>query len=144
MEELIVGINISDYLSGAGSIMINATREAVRRHEDEVVQEERNNGAGILTEALIEANVKDDVIIRLVQKYYGLSEREAEELMISERTINMPCQELETFLVRSEGYTRDEAINFIFKKGIPDFLRENKGSWKSSPEELLSKVKKAR
>ncbi|BCJ93599.1 hypothetical protein acsn021_11680 [Anaerocolumna cellulosilytica] len=137
-----MGKNISDYLFDAGSIMLNATKDVVRRHEDESVQEERNIGAGILAEALLEVNVKDDVIIRLVQKYYGLSEREAEELMISERTINMPCQELETFLVRSEGYTRDEAVDFIYKKDIPDFLRENKEYWKLSPGELLSKVKK--
>lgn len=139
-----MGKKVSDYLSDAGSIMINATREAVRRHEDEVVQEDRNSGVGILTEALLEANVKDDVIIRLVQKYYGMSEKEAEEVMISERTINIPCQELETFLVRSEGYTRDEAVNFICNKGIPELLRENKGFWKLSPRVLLSKVKKAR
>lgn len=137
-----VGKNMSDYLLGTGSIMLNATKDVVRRHEDESVQEERNNGAVILVEALLEVNVKDDVIIRLIQKYYGLSEREAEELMLSERTIYMPCQELETFLVRSEGYTRDEAFDFICNKGIPDFLRENKESWKLSPSELLSKVKK--
>ena len=62
--------------------------------------------------------------------------------MVSERTINIPCQKLETFLVRSEGYTRDEAVNFILKNGIPDFLREKKVSWKLSPRELLLKVEK--
>ena len=137
-----MGKNISDYLYGAGNIMLNATREVVQRHEDEFVQAERNYGAGILIQALFEVNVEDDVIISLVQKYYGFSERESEELMVSERTINIPCQKLETFLVRSEGYTRDEAVNFILKNGILDFLREKKVSWKLSPRELLLKVEK--
>ena len=139
-----MGKNISDYLSVAGNLLISATREAVRRHEDEALLEERNYGAGILAEALLEAKVKDDEIIRLIQKYYGLSEREAEELMILERTINMPCQVLEAYLVRSEGYTRDEAFDFIIRNGVLALLRENKGFWKLSPEALLSKVKKTR
>lgn len=140
---MIVGKDISNYLSSVGNLIISTTRDAVLRHEDESIQEEKNNGVMILTAALLEAKIKDDVIIRLIQKYYGLSEREAEELLISERTINMPCQELETYLVRSEGYTRDEAFNFIFEKGVPDLLRENKGFWKLSPEQLLSKANRA-
>ncbi|OXS26903.1 MAG: hypothetical protein BI182_12290 [Acetobacterium sp. MES1] len=136
--------NISDYLFNAGNFVISTAREVVQKHEDEVVNEERNTGAGILTEALLEAKVMEDEIIRLIQKYYGLSEIDAEELMISERTINIPCQGLETYLVRSEGYTRDEAVDFIFKENIPNILRENKEFWKLSPEKLLLKVKKTR
>lgn len=135
-----MGKNFSNYLSSAGSFLIDATRDAVHRHEDEAVQEERFNGAVILTEALLEARVKDNEIIRLVQKYYFLSEEESERLMISEKTVNLPCKELEAYLVRSEGYTRDEAVDFIFEKGIPDFLRKNKGYWKLSPGQLLSKI----
>lgn len=132
--------NFSNYLSSAGSFLIDATREVVHRREDDAVQEERFNGTVILTEALLEARVKDDEIIRLIQKYYFLSEEEAERLLISEKTVNLPCKELETYLVRSEGYTRDETIDFIFEKGIPDFLRKNKGFWRLSPGQLLSKI----
>lgn len=135
-----MGRKFSNYLSSAGSFLIDATREAILKHEDEVIQEEIFNGAVILTEALLEAKIKDNEIIRLIQKYYILSEEEAEKLVISERTVNLPCKELESYLVRSEGFTRYEAINFIYEKGIPDFLRENKGSWKLSPGQLLSKV----
>jgi len=135
-----MGRKFSNYLSSAGSFLIDATRESILRHEDEVIQEERFNGAVILTEALLEAKIKDNEIIRLIQKYYILNEEEAEKLVISERTVNLPCKELESYLVRSEGFTRDEAINFIYEKGIPEFLRENKGSWKLSPGQLLSKV----
>jgi hypothetical protein len=135
-----MGKKSSNYLSIAGSFLIDATREAVLRHEDDAVQEERFNGAVILTEALLEARVKDDEIIRLIQKYYFSNEEEAERLLISEKTVNLPCKELEAYLVRSEGYTRDEAIDFIFEKGIPDLLRENKGFWKLSPGQLFSKI----
>ncbi|OFK61211.1 hypothetical protein HMPREF2811_03200 [Globicatella sp. HMSC072A10] len=135
-----MGKKLSNYLFSTGSFLIDATREAVLKHEDDAVQQERYNGAKILTEALFEAKINDDEIIRLLQKYYFLSEEECEKLMISERTVNLPCKELETYLVRSEGYTRDEAVNFIHEKGIPDFLRENKGAWKLSPGQLFSKI----
>lgn len=128
---------ISNYLYGAGNIMLNVTREVVQRHEDESVQAELNYGAGILIQALYKVNVEDDVIISLVQKYYGFSERESEELMSPERTIIIPCQKLETFLVRSEGYTRDEAVNFILKNGIPDFFERKESSLKFITMELF-------
>ena len=134
-----MGKKFNNYLSGLGSFLLDTTKEAVYKYEEGVVQEEKFNGAIILTEALFEAKIKDEEIIRLIQKYYVLSEEEAEKLTISERTINSPCKELEKYLVRSEGYTRDEAISFIFDNGIPNYLRKNKGAWKLSPEQLLSK-----
>ncbi len=75
-----MGKNISDYLYGAGNIMLNATREVVQRHEDESVQAERNYGAGILIQALFEVNVEDDVIISLVQKYYEEQHKKIQNL----------------------------------------------------------------
>jgi len=135
-----MGGKFINYLYSAKSFVIDAIREAVLRHEDEAVKNEKFNGAVILTEALLESKIKDDEIIRLVKKYYFLSEEEAEELLTIEKTINLPCKELETYLVRSEGYTRDEAINYINEKGIPNYLREHKGSWKLSPGQLFSKI----
>ena len=62
--------SFGDYLAGAGYFLLDATREAVLRHEDETVQQEREAGICILTSALYEAKVKDLEIIRLLQKYY--------------------------------------------------------------------------
>ncbi len=136
-----MGNNISNYLSSIGNIVIDTTRDTIQRHEDMMIQDEKNRGIFILTQVLLEMKIKDEMIILMIHKYYGLSELEAEEIMISERTINTPCQELETYLVRSEGYTRDEAVNFIFDKGFPNLLRENKTFWKLTPEQLLTKIK---
>lgn len=36
--------SFGDYLSGAGYFLLDATREAVVRHEDETVQQEREAG----------------------------------------------------------------------------------------------------
>jgi hypothetical protein len=132
---------ISDYISGASRFVADVTRDAVHRREDLAAQEERDSGLQILVAALLEAKVKDELVISLIQKYYGLNEIEAEERLIAEKTINSPCKYLETYLVRSEGYTRNEAYDFILDHNVPDLLRNNKGLWKLPPKELLSKVK---
>lgn len=75
-----------DYLAGAGYFLLDTTREAVLRHDDETVQQEREAGISILTAALYESKIKDTEIVRLLQKYYGLRESEAQEqIRIEER-----------------------------------------------------------
>lgn len=49
------------------------------RHDDETAQQEREVGISILTAALYESKIKDSEIVRLLQKYYGLREDEAQE-----------------------------------------------------------------
>lgn len=75
-----------DYLAGAGYFLLDTTREAVLRHDDETAQQEREAGISILTAALYESKIKDTEIVRLLQKYYGLRESEAQEqIRIEER-----------------------------------------------------------
>ncbi|MCB6515751.1 hypothetical protein LI139_08825 [Veillonella atypica] len=64
--------NFKDYLAGAGYFLLDTTREAVLRHDDETAQQEREAGVSILTAALYESKIKDAEIVRLLQKYYGL------------------------------------------------------------------------
>lgn len=44
-----------DYLAGAGYFLLDTTREAVLRHDDETAQQEREAGISILTAALYES-----------------------------------------------------------------------------------------
>jgi len=71
--------NFGDYLASAGSFLLDATREAVWHHEDESVQAERLTGMSTTVAALYDAKVKDDEIIRLIQKYYGVTQSDAQE-----------------------------------------------------------------
>jgi hypothetical protein len=88
-----MGRNFTDFLAGAGYFLLDTTREAVLRHDDETAQQEREAGIiSILTAALYESKTKDAEIVRLLQKYYGLRENEAQEQIRIERTINYPCR----------------------------------------------------
>jgi hypothetical protein len=121
--------SFKDYLAGAGYFLLDTTREAVLRHEDETVQQEREAGISILTAALYEAKIKDPEIIRLLQKYYGLRENEAQEQLRIEKTINHPCSELESYLMSEEALSQQEAQDYIIDHGTVDLLRQERGLW---------------
>lgn len=132
--------SFKDYLAGAGYFLLDTTREAVLRHEDETVQQEREAGISILTAALYEAKVKDPEIIRSLQKYYGLRENEAQEQLRIEKTINHPCRELESYLMSEDALSQQDAQDYIIDHGTVDLLRQERGLWKLSPKELLRKI----
>lgn len=44
-----MGRNFTDFLAGAGYFLLDTTREAVLRHDDETAQQEREAGISILT-----------------------------------------------------------------------------------------------
>lgn len=132
--------SFGDYLAGAGYFLLDTTREAVLRHEGETVQQERDAGISILTAALYEAKIKDPEIIRLLQKYYGLRENEAQEQLRIEKTINHPCRELESYLMSEEALSQQEAQDYIINHGTLDLLRQERGLWKLTPKELLKRI----
>jgi hypothetical protein len=135
-----MGRHFKDYLAGAGYFLLDTTREAVLRHDDETAQQEREAGVAILTAALYEAKIKDAEIVRLLQKYYGLRENEAQEQIRIERTINFPCRELESYLMSTEGFLQREAQDYIIDHGTVDMLRQERGLWKLAPKELLKRI----
>ena len=135
-----MGRNFTDFLSGAGYFLLETTREAVLRHDDETVQQEREAGISILTAALYESKIKDTEIVRLLQKYYGLKENEAREQIRIEKTINHPCRELELYLMSTEAFSQQEARDYIIDHGMINLLRQERGLWKLSSKELLKRI----
>ena len=72
-----MGRNFTDFLAGAGYFLLDTTREAVLRHDDETAQQEREAGISILTAALYESKIKDTEIVRLLQKYICITDMAA-------------------------------------------------------------------
>ncbi len=135
-----MGGKFTNLFAGAGYFLLDATREAVLKHDDETAQQEREAGISILTAALYESKIKDSEIVRLLQKYYGLMENEAQEQIRIERTINHPCCKLESYLMTTEGFSQQEAQDYIIDHGTVDLLRQERGLWKLSPKELLKRI----
>lgn len=135
-----MGRNHTNFLAGAGYFLLETTREAALRHDDETAQQEREAGILILTAALYESKIKDTEIVRLLQKYYGLRENEAQEQIRIEKTINHPCRELESYLMSTEAFSQQEAQDYILDHGMVDLLQQERGLWKLSPKELLKRI----
>lgn len=129
-----------EYLSRAGAFALDAVRESARRHDEDVANESQDNGIQITTAALYEAKVKDDSIIRMLQKFWGITDSEARERLRIEKTIEYPCRSVAEYLMSEEAMTKDEADDFIINRGVIDYLREERSAWKLSPKELVSKV----
>jgi len=77
--------SISDSFSGFGSELLEGIREKTNARLDEAAFKERVLGIEKATAALREAEVGDEKIIELLQKYWDLRLSEAKELLQPER-----------------------------------------------------------
>ena len=132
--------SFGDYLYGAGSWVLGATREVISQHEAESIQAERESGIATTIAILYEANIKDCEIVRLIQKYYGINEHEVRGLIHIEKTIQHPCRELHIYLMEEEGFSYEEAFQYIIGHHVDEILQRERESWKLSPKELLEMV----
>ena len=132
---------LGDYLYGAGSYILGAARDVITQHENESVQAEYERGISRTVAALYDAKIKDDEIVRLIQKYYEITDQEVRKMLHKEKTVEHPCRELHFYLMEEEGYSYDEAYRFIIEHNVPEMLKSERGAWKMSPKELLKMVK---
>jgi hypothetical protein len=79
--------SIRDSISGFGSELFERIRENSNARLDEAAFEERVNGIEKATAALLEAEVEDEKIIYLLQKYWDLRLSEAKEFIFVARKI---------------------------------------------------------
>ncbi len=131
---------ITEYLQRAGSFVMGAVRESVNNHESETVNAQVDHDIALTTSALYEAKVDDDMIIRLLQKYWNITEKDAYECLRVEKTIQHPCCAIAEYLMKHEAMTQEEADDIIINQGIIDYLRNDRNAWKLTPNELLEKA----
>ena len=124
-------------LLGAG-ILATTAAAGITIAKNKKIKKELETALKRVTDA--ESKIKDAEIVRLLQKYYGLRENEAQEQIRIERTINYPCRELESYLMSTEGLSQQKAQDYIINHGTVDLLRQERGLWKLSPKELLKRI----
>lgn len=122
-----------DLIQRAGLFALDTVRESV-------ADAGRDVGIMRTTSALYDAKVKDDVIIRMLQKYWSLTEADARERLRIEKTIQHPCVALADYLMNTDALTKEEADDYIFSHGVVDYLISEKGAWKLSPQDLLKRI----
>ena len=85
---------LNDILSGTSDVVIDAVKNYIDETVNISITKERNNGIKITTETLIEAGIKDAVIVNLLVKYWGLLDEEAREAVRTIKTIEYPYKAL--------------------------------------------------
>ncbi len=118
-------MDISDVFSKAGVLFLSAVRDTVTQHEENAVKDEYINGLYRMTAALYEAKVDENEIIRLIQKYYEITNSEAEEALRIEKQIMCPCRLLEEYLKRENNFSKQEAVNYINYHNTVEKLQGN-------------------
>lgn len=129
-------MGISNMFFGAGEFLLHTVRETVTQHEEKAVYEEQVMGLHRMTAALYEAKVDDNEIIRLIQKYYEISFSDAEEVLRNEKWIMHPCRLLEDFLKREQGYSKQQAVDYIVSNDAMGKLKDNPKLRELSGKEL--------
>jgi len=89
---------------------------------------------------LYEAKIEGKEIIRLLKKYCNSNEEEALSIFKNEKFINVPCRELEQYLLLEKGYDYETAYSFINKNAIR-VLYNNPELSKLTPAKLYAVAK---
>ncbi len=90
---------------------------------------------------LYEAKVKDDEIIRILQKFCNIDNEEAVDILQNEKIIEAPCRKLTQFLLLEKGFNADDADTFIHKYAKRK-LASNTELCKLPPEKLYNEIQK--
>ncbi|KNZ41858.1 hypothetical protein [Acetobacterium bakii] len=130
---------LNDISNGIGNIFKDAGRDLIDEKVNIAIKKERKNGIEITIETLIEAGIKDAVIINLLEKYWGLLDDEPREAVRYIKTFEYPYKAL-TFYLKGQGYTSTEVEDFMNMNHVRIKLRHNRELSKLSPEKLMHKV----
>jgi len=93
--------------------------------------------------ALYDADVGDEEIFRVLNKYWSIDRDEAEERLLFEKK-QAPIRELKQYL-KMQGFSKTEINNFINSNQAAIKVRHNKELWKlrRNPEKLMKEVQKS-
>lgn len=90
--------------------------------------------------ALLDANVSEDEIIRVLNKHWGINQNEAEKQIVYEKGC-LTIDELKRYL-KLQGFSDDEIHQFIFSIGASTKIRHNANLWKlrHTPDRLIKEI----
>ena len=107
--------DIKDFFVEGGKLVagvaLNFYGESLNQAGDEAFSDAIEVGIGNTVAALYDADVGDDVIIRLLNKYWGIGNDEAEERLIFEKS-QAAVRELKRYL-KLQGYSTAEVTQFM-------------------------------
>lgn len=125
-----------------GDFAMGVFTDAIDKFTEEKVSDAIDKGIENTISALYDANVNDNEIIRVVNKYWRIDIAEVEEGLVWEKS-QAPIRSLEQYL-RREGLSRREIDDFMMKSHARAIIERNRDLWKlkDNPEKLFNLLKK--
>ncbi|WP_082804680.1 hypothetical protein [Rossellomorea vietnamensis] len=102
----------------------------------------RNNEIKLVTEALFEAKVKDDEILRVMMKVCDIERERAMTALQNEKFMLSPRRNLYQYLILEKGFNAHDADVFVHKYAKPA-LASNIELSKLSSAKLFDAINKA-
>lgn len=140
----VTGEMVKEYLSRGAEWASDVLRDAYRRNIDEAEAEAFREGIEIgisnTIKVLIEANAKDDQIIQLLNKYWGIVYDEAVSRLAFEKQRRMVSELKEYMLL--QAWTNEAVDDYIRDNRVSLKIRHNPQlmQYKGKPDKLMKAI----
>lgn len=124
--------DVKNYLASGGKFIaqlaLDVYGESINRVGETAFSDAIEIGIENTILALIDANVVDDEIIRVINKYWGINQDEAEKRIVFEKG-KLTTNELKRYL-RMQGCSDNEIHQFMITNSAASKIRHNPNLWK--------------
>lgn len=138
--------DIKEYLKEGkeilGNLFINIYGESLNRVSEDAFSEAIEKGIENTIASLYDADVSDDEIIRVLNKFWGINKSEAESRIIYEKS-QATIREVKHYL-KMQGWSDIRIKDFMKLNRVSIKIRHNNELWKlrRRPEKLIQEVQK--
>ena len=141
MEKL-TGEVVAYYIKQGGTALLDVARDVYADGGNRAFEDAIDIGIGNTVSALYEANVSDDKIIHLLNKYWGIKMNEAEDRLLFEKYESV-IRALRHYL-KMQGYSQSDIQHFMITNRAIIKIKHDRELWKmkDNPEKLFKIVQK--
>lgn len=138
----LTGEVVADYIKQGGTALLDVARDVYDDGTNRAFEDAIEIGIGNTVSALYEANVSDDKIAHLLNKYWGIPMNEAEERLLFEKS-ESAIRALRHYL-KMQGYSQSDIQHFMITSRAIIKIRHDRELWKmkDNPEKLFKAVQK--
>ncbi|SDB06793.1 hypothetical protein SAMN02910298_00201 [Pseudobutyrivibrio sp. YE44] len=132
---------IISYISDGAIELRNGIRDRYDADMEDAYYEGLEEGISKTLSALYEADVKDDEIIRVMNKIWAIPEQDVEKMLLKEK-IHATTSALRRYL-RRNGKTEEDIRSFMSEYSVMNKIRTDSNLWKlrKQPEKLIKALK---
>ena len=133
---------VADYIKQGGTSLLDVARDVYADGANRAFEDAIEIGIGNTVSALYEANVSDDKIAHLLNKYWGIPMNEAEDRLLYEKSDSV-IRALRHYL-KMQGYSQSDIQHFMITSRSIIKIRHDRELWemKDNPEKLFKAVQK--